>query len=80
MNAVLKNNKMLLGKREKFKRTFGNYQFNSKGLDLPTATPQLLRGIKRRLQEERRIRKRNILTVWSILMITLLCAFVYIMY
>jgi uncharacterized protein (DUF2461 family) len=56
MNISIRNNKLLLSKREKFKRVPGGYKNHKTEYDLPKATQKDLRDLRKRLKEEHRIR------------------------
>lgn len=77
MNVVLKNNRKLLPKRDKFKTSLGGYKFNKLEFDLPTATPKKLRDIKVRLKEERKKRQTKIVIVFSLLLGILMACLIY---
>lgn len=79
MNIVLKNNRMLLRKREPFKRSLGGYSDNKTEYNLPQASPQLLRHIKQRMVEERRARYLKILVVLSLLIVTIVTFVTYLL-
>lgn len=54
--SSLKSNKsIMLDKTKRFKKTLGGYGYVNKAqFDLPEATPEVLRNIRDRLQQERR--------------------------
>lgn len=55
MITIIKNNKNILSKRKKFKRSPGGYTHNEKPeFDFPEATPQMLKEIRLRLKNERK--------------------------
>ena len=71
MNVVLKNNRKLLNKRERFKRTLGGYDKGRKPeYDFPKAQPYFLRRLKERMiHENNQILKRRIIAFISIAII-----------
>jgi hypothetical protein len=73
MNISIKNNNLMRSKRDKFKRTLGGYsKANKTEFNLPEATPQILREIKERLQEERRLTTLKVLALALIISVGLL--------
>ncbi len=72
MITVLKNNDKLRKKRDKFKRKLGgNSSYSKPEYNFPKATPRVLEEIKRRLNQERKVRliKICILTTFLALVI-----------
>ncbi|PTM09720.1 MAG: hypothetical protein DA407_05220 [Bacteroidetes bacterium] len=74
MNVVLRNNKKLLSKREKFKKTLGGYVEGKKTeYDFPKAQRHMLKRIKERMiYDNGQILKRRIIAfiAVSIILIT----------
>lgn len=72
MNIAIKNNRKLLPKRDRFKRTFGKYSNDKKPeYNFPKAQAHVLRQIRERLIEERkqRTKKRVILFMFLVMSI-----------
>jgi hypothetical protein len=80
MNVVLKNNKKLLNKREKFKKPLGGYGKSKKPeYDFPEAQPHTLKRIRERvIYENEQILKRRIIAFVAICII-LITGLVYIL-
>jgi len=76
MNVVLKNNRKLLNKREKFKKSLGGYSYKEKPeYDFPKAQPHTIRRLKERMiYENEQVLKRRIIAfiAISIILITVL--------
>lgn len=73
MNRVMKSNKALLPKIERFKKTLGGYsnQQEKTEYDFPEATPQMLRAIRERLilENEQRRKKRHLALAFTLAII-----------
>ena len=80
MNVVLKNNRNLLPKRDKFKTSISSFPKTKTEFNLPKASPKLLRDIKKRILEERQSRHKKIIVVWSIIMMIFISGFIYLAY
>lgn len=80
MNVVLKNNKKLLNKREKFKKTLGGYGKSKKPeYDFPKAQPQTLKRIRERMiYENEQLLRRRIIAFVAICII-LITGLIYIL-
>ncbi|MEM9678985.1 MAG: hypothetical protein AAF901_01565 [Bacteroidota bacterium] len=62
MNTIIKNNRNLLPKRDKFKNTLGGYGSDKKTeYNLPKATPKQLNAIRKRLRQEYQIRMLKVI-------------------
>ena len=77
MNIVLKNNRKLLVKRDSFKGLCG-HETEKTEYNLPKASPQLLREIKKRMIEERQSRTKKIIAVYALILVTCISLFLYI--
>jgi len=72
MITILKNNERMLGKRIKFKKTFGGYGKNRKTeYNLPKATPKQLRDIRKKLKKENQLLWIKVVGLSTIIIITL---------
>lgn len=80
MNVVLKNNKNLLNKRKKFRKTLGGYGNEEKTeYDFPKAQSHTIRRLKERIKyENEQILKRRII-VFIAISIILITGFIYLM-
>ena len=75
MNVVLKNNKLLLNKKDRFKSSLGSYGENTvkSRYVLPEVRPHTLRRVRRRIRRENRrvfIKRVILLSVIIILIIS----------
>lgn len=71
MNVILKNNRNLLHKRDRFKNTLSTDNDNPKPI-YRKASPQVLRSIRRRMKEENTRRRNKIYFVFAFIMLTLI--------
>lgn len=76
MAVVLKNNRKLLSKRDTFKGLCG-FESEKVEYDLPEASPQLLREIKKRMVKERRSRDVKIVVVCAVVIVTCVSLLLY---
>ena len=80
MNTILKNNRNLLRnpKREKFKNKIGAYDKNGKTeFDLPEAKPHVLRYVKANVIAQQKARERKVIIVFSIVFVSFVTLFLY---
>lgn len=74
MNVVLKNNRRLLPKRDKFKHVPGGYGKDKVDYNLPESTPRVLSSIREKIKQEQRklLLKRSLVTVGVIVVLVTL--------
>ena len=76
MHVVLKNNKLLLNKKDRFKKSLGSYGENTikSRYVFPEVRPHTLRRIRRKVQKENRriFIKRLILLSIMVLILTMI--------
>lgn len=73
---VINNNRNLLPKRDRFKRSLGGYKLNKKTeYNLPKATTKQIKAIGRRIKEERKIRMTKVIVLTIVLFLGLLYVF-----
>lgn len=78
MNISINNNRKLPSQRDRFKNRLGGYNPNIRTeYNLPKATTKQLNTIRKRLNEERKIRMLKVVTLTVILFFGLICVFVY---
>ena len=77
MNLVLKNNSMMLSGRGKFKKEVTSYAKEKTEYNLPKASPQLLRQIKRKMIEERQSKNKKIILVYALILVTSISLILY---
>ncbi len=78
MNIAIKNNNAMRSRRYKFKRTFGGYDKTKiTEYDLPEATTKQLTEIRKRLEEERKVRMLKVVLLTVILFVGLVFTLVY---
>ena len=79
MNVVLKNNRKLLPKRDRFKRQIADYKNVKIQFKVNSVQPHKLKRIKTRLQNEQKHLMQKRLFVFGLLMVVLLTVILYFM-
>ncbi|QXP79990.1 MULTISPECIES: hypothetical protein [Winogradskyella] len=78
MNTVMKNNRKLLPKRDRFKNRLGGYDRNVKTeYNFPKATTKQLKEIGKRLREERKTELIKVVIVSMLLFLVMVCFLYY---
>ena len=78
MNTVMKNNRALLRKRDKFKNTLGTYSDKEKPeYNFPEASEFMLRNIRKKMTEEHKRKNRKLIAIMIIVVMTLIVSMIY---
>jgi len=78
MNTVMKNNRNLLPKRDRFKNRLGGYDRNVKTeYNFPKATTKQLKEIGKRLREEREMELIKVVIITVLLFLVMVCFLYY---
>lgn len=77
MNAVIKNNRNLLKKRDKFKIAQGSFNIVEGKYKYVETSAKELRELRKCLKEEKRVRQIKIYTILSFIMISIITTLMY---
>lgn len=77
MITILKNNKNMLSERKNKKHSLTGYETTKTEFKISEASPQVLREIRERLQEEQRSKRKKMLMLLAFIMTIILSVFFY---
>ncbi|WP_055446789.1 hypothetical protein [Lacinutrix mariniflava] len=75
----MKNNRNLLSKRDRLKKTLSGSEIKKPEYNLPKSTPETIKRIKEKIIREDKLRKQKRILLIVIFSIILVSTFVYIM-